>query len=69
MVTLHRSFPCAIGFLDPLGKFCEGSLSLQCCSRSITTTLHRIFFVAMLSGASRTILYRVFTFAMLSQKY
>ena len=44
-------------------------LAVQCCPKSIKTTLHRVFSYAKLSGASRAILDWVLTWAMLSQEY
>ena len=52
-VALHKVFTCCF----------------QYCSKSVTTTLSRIFSCAMLSGAFLTTFYEVFTCAMLSQKY
>ena len=42
---------------------------VQCCPKSIKTTLKKIFSYAMLSGASRITLNRVLTRAMLSIEY
>ena len=45
-------------------------IPVSCCSRSIKTTLNRIYFCALLFWSlSRTTLHRVFTCAMLSQEY
>ena len=50
-------------------QHCIGFSAVQCCSKSIKTTLHKILSYAMLSGASQIILHRVVTYAMFSQKY
>ena len=56
--------------LEPLRKHCIGfKLAVQCCPKSIKTTLHGIFSYVKMSGASRTTLHMVFTCAMLSQEY
>ena len=44
-------------------------LAVQCCPKSIKTTLHRVFSYGKLSGASRALLDWVLTCAMLSQEY
>ena len=44
-------------------------LVVQCCPKSIKTTLHRNFSYVKLSGASWATLHRVLTCAMLSQEY
>ena len=48
-------------------KHCIGLWPVQCCSKSIKTTLYRIFSYAMLFGAFWTTLHRFITCAMLSQ--
>ena len=45
---------------EPLGQHCTVFSPMQCHPKSIKTTLNRIFFYALLSGASRTTLYKVF---------
>ena len=57
--------------LEPLGQHCTRFLQLlvQCCPKRIKTTLDRFFSCAMLSGPSRPTLHRLFTRAMLFQKY
>ena len=55
--------------LEPLGQHFIGFLPVQCCPKSIKTTLRKIFSYTMLSGATQTILHRVLTCAMLSQEY
>ena len=55
--------------LEPLRQHCIRFLLVQCCPKSIKTTLHRIFSCAMLSGASRATLLRVFGCEILSQEY
>ena len=52
-----------------LGKHCTSLLPVQCCPKRIKTTMNRIFSCAILSGASRAILSRVFPSAMLFQEY
>ena len=42
---------------------------MQCCPKSIKTTLHRIFSFAMLSGTTQITLHRILTYPMLSQEY
>ena len=56
-------------YLERLGKDCIGFSAVQCCPKSIKTTLHKIFSDAKLSGAFLTALNKVFTCAMLSQEY
>ena len=48
---------------EPLGQHCTGLLHVQCCPKTIKTTLNRIFSRASLSRASRKPLHRVFTCA------
>ena len=55
--------------LEPLGQHCIRFLPVQCCSKSIKTTLHWICSYTKLSGASWTTLHRIFSCAMLSQEY
>ena len=50
-----------IQYWEPLGQQCRGFLSMQCCPKSIKRTLNRIFSYAMLSGAWRTTLHKVFS--------
>ena len=50
--------------LEPQGQYWIGFLPAQCCPKSIETTLKRIFSCAMFSGASWTILHKVFTSTM-----
>ena len=51
---------------EPLGQQCTGFLPIQCCPKSIKTTLNnitklnRIFSYTMLSGASRSTQHKVF---------
>ena len=45
--------------LEPLRQHYIAFLSVQCCPKSIKTTLNRSFSYAMLSGASRATLHRV----------
>ena len=54
-------------FLEALGEHCKRFLPVQCCPKSIKTTLNRVFSCAMFSGANWTTLDKVFTCAMLSQ--
>ena len=42
---------------------------MERCPKSIKITWNRIFLNAMLSGAPRTILHKIFTCAMLSQEH
>ena len=56
-------------FLEPLGQYYTRILLLQCCPKSIKTTLNSIFSCAVLSQASWTTLGKDFTCAMLSQEY
>ena len=44
-------------------------LTVQCCPKSIKTTLHKIFSFAKLFGAYWATLHRVLTCAMLPQEY
>ena len=44
-------------------------LAVQCCAKSIKTTLDRVFSYAKLSGASRATLHRILTCAVLSQRH
>ena len=46
----------------------QSFLPVQCYPKSIKTTLNRIAFCAMFSGASWTTLHKFFTYAMLSQQ-
>ena len=55
--------------LEPLGQHCIRFLPVQCCPKSIKTTLNMIFSYAMLSGATQTTLHAILTCAMLSQDY
>ena len=55
--------------LEHLGQHCMGFCPVQCCPKSIKTTLNRIFSYTMLSEASQTTLHRALTCAMLSQEY
>ena len=57
--------------LGPLGQHCARFLLVQCCPKSIKIKLKlkRTFCCALLPGASRTTLQRVFTSAMVSQEY
>ena len=50
-------------YLDPLGQPCATTLLVQCCPKTLGTTLNSIFSCAMLSGASWTTLHKDFTFA------
>ena len=53
--------------LESQGQHCLGYLLVQCCSKSIKTTLNRIFSCALLSGASWITLHKVFACIMLAQ--
>ena len=55
--------------LEPLRQRYIGFLPVQCYPKSIKTTSHSIFSYAKLSGASRVTQHRVFSSAMLSQRY
>ena len=52
--------------LEPQGQHCLGYLLVQCCPKSIKTTLSKIFSCAMLSETSWVTLHKVFTCAMLA---
>ena len=65
--TLHWVFSVQY-CLESLGQHCTEILPVQCCPKSITTLLNRIFSCKMLSGASWTTLHKVFTCAMFSPK-
>ena len=52
-----------------LGKHCTRLLPVQCCPKRIKTTLNKLFSCAILPGASRATLSRVFPSAMLFQEY
>ena len=52
--------PCS---LEPFGQFCIGFLTVQCCPKSITTILNRVFSYVMFSAATRTKLHRLLTCA------
>ena len=76
--SLVVSFGSAFSLWVSLGKHgtrfflvqcCPEPQVAKCCPRSIKTTLHRVFSCALLSGASRTTLIRVFTSVMLFQEY
>ena len=54
---------------EPLGQHYIGFLPVQCCLKSITATLNRIFSYTMLYGATQTTLHKILTYAMLSQEY
>ena len=55
--------------LEPLRQHYIAFLPVQCCPKSIKTTLNRSFSYAMLSGATQTALHRILTCTMLSQEY
>ena len=57
--------------LGPLGQYCTRFLLVHCCAKSIKIKLKlkRTFCCALLPGASRTTLNRVFTSVMVSQEY
>ena len=55
--------------LELFGQHCIEFWPVQCCPKSIKAKLYRTFFYAMLSGASRSTLHRIFTCPMLSQEY
>ena len=46
--------------MEPLGYYCVSFWPAQSCLKSIEITFQRIFSYAMLSGASRTTLHRIF---------
>ena len=52
--------------LEPLGQHCTRFLPVQCCLKSIDTTLCSNFTCAVLSGASRRTLHWVFTCELLA---
>ena len=55
--------------LGPLGQYCTRFLPVESCPKSIKTTLNRIFFCAMFSGANYTKLDKFSTCAVLFQAY
>ena len=55
--------------LQPLGQHYIEFLAVQCYPKGIKTTLGRISFYVMLSGASRATLHRNLTCSMLSREY
>ena len=58
-MTMHWVFPVQY-CLESLGQYCTRFLPMQCCPNSTETTLKRIFSCALLSGASRASLHRIF---------
>ena len=56
-------------YLQLLGQHYTKFSLVQCCLKSIMTTLNRNFSCAMLSGTSWATLHTVFTCAMLTQGY
>ena len=55
--------------LELFGQHCIEFWPVQCCPKSIKAKLYRTFFYAILSGASRSTLRRIFICAMLSEEY
>ena len=54
---------------EPFGQLCTKFLPMPCCSKSIKTTLNKIFSYAMLSKPSRTTLHKVVPAQLCPRRY